>query len=124
MKQLNYDYGKIGETIAADHLTRAGYKIVEKNFSTRFGEIDLIAAKGERLHFVEVKLKVGEDFGTPEEMINFKKLKKVLRMAVLFLQREPQISKNYPLYQIDAVCIVLAEDGTIKRINHYENISQ
>lgn len=122
MKQLNYDQGKIGEAIAADHLASTGYKIIERNFHTRFGEIDLVAARGGRLCFVEVKLKVGEDFGKPEEMIDERKLKKVFRMAQLFLQNNPEVAKTYPLQQIDAVCIVLNEDKSVKRVSHYESI--
>lgn len=123
MKQRNFDYGKIGETIAADYLVRKDFKIIEKNFRTKFGEIDLIATKGGRLCFVEVKLKIGEDFGSPEEMIDERKLKKVLKMAQLFLQNNPSLIKAYPLHQIDAVCMVLNEDRSVKRISHYESIS-
>ncbi|MBP5618294.1 MAG: YraN family protein, partial [Clostridia bacterium] len=47
--------GERGEKLAARYLRRKGYRILERNFQTRFGEIDLIARKGDQLVFVEVK---------------------------------------------------------------------
>ena len=77
IKQFNRKIGKDGEEIAAKFLLDKGYNILEKNYYTRFGEIDLIASKNDILVFVEVKLKQTEDFGTPEEMIGFSKLTQV-----------------------------------------------
>lgn len=122
MKQLNYDLGKRGEEIALSHLLQKGYKLLAKNFHTRFGEVDLIFTKNNILIFVEVKLKVGEDFGTPEEMITPSKISQVQKTAEMFLLQNPQISQKYPSYRLDAVTIVLEEDRSIRRVNHYENI--
>jgi putative endonuclease len=122
MKQLNLTVGKKGEEKAAEYLLKNGFCLVEKNFRTRFGEIDLIATKGKRIHFIEVKLKVGEDFGLPEEMINRKKIQKVQNIATLFLQKNQLLAQRYPVWEIDAVCIVLDENGSIKRMSFYENV--
>ena len=64
--------------------------------------------------FVEVKTKVGEDWGMPEEMINNKKLAQVQRMAETY---EP--ARNHQS-RVDVVAVVLNEDLSIKRLNHYE----
>lgn len=122
MKQQNYEVGKIGEEIAADHLRKKGYKILEKNWKTKFGELDLIASKNTILVFVEVKLKIGEDFGTPEEMITPRKLQQVQNTAISFLQQNPKIEKTYSGYRIDAVCIVLDSNREVERIDHYESL--
>lgn len=122
MKKFNYQTGKLGESMAQDFLIKKGYRLVEANFQTRFGEIDLIMAKNKKLIFVEVKLKTGDQFGSPEEMINPAKIRRVQKMATVFLQRHPKISQQYPTCQIDAVCLVLNFDQTISRINHWENI--
>ncbi len=123
MKQKNYEVGKMGEKLAGEFLTKNGYEILEKNFHTRFGEIDLIVTKNKKLIFVEVKLKIGEDFGTPEEMITKHKLRQIEMTGQSFLMKYPSCEKYYDSLQIDAVCIVMGENKEILRINQYENIS-
>ena len=96
MKQQNYQKGKRGEDIAESFLIKNGFQIVEKNFNTRFGEIDLIAIKNDTLHFVEVKLKVGERFGTPEEMINKRKIWQVMKTSESYLLKNKKCNQeNY-----------------------------
>lgn len=123
MKQANYEVGKFGEELARKHLISKNFKIITSNFKTKFGEIDIVASKDKVLAFVEVKLKIGEDFGTPEEMINSFKLSQVQNTAVSFLQNNPQIDKAHSSYRIDAVCIVLDQNKHVVRVNHYENIT-
>lgn len=122
MKKFNYQTGKKGEAMAGDYLAKKGYEILASNFQTRFGEIDLICAKDGRLIFVEVKLKVGEEFGRPEEMIDAKKITQIQKTAQRFLLENGDIAAKYPAYQIDAVCIVTKADGRVSRLDHYENI--
>lgn len=110
--------------MARNYLAKKGYRILESNFATRFGEIDLVCAKDEKLIFVEVKLKIGEVYGTPEEMIDAKKVAQVRKTAQRFLLKNTRLAAKYPVYQIDAVCIVLAKDGSPSRIDHYESLTQ
>ena len=129
------EVGKIGEDLARKYLEGEGYKILEQNYKTKYAEIDLIALrraqgkpksffknilsdKQEVLVFVEVRTKVGENFGSPEDTINKAKLWKVL-----------QNSKSYAAFKrwqgpcrIDAVCIVLKPDFSVSRLTHHENI--
>ena len=86
------------------------------------GEIDLIMSDKDWLVFVEVKLKIGNRFGQPEEMINKNKLNQIKRVAELFLVSESQIAQKFVRYRVDAVCIELNEDKTINRINYYDNL--
>jgi len=118
MKQLNKTLGKLGEEMAAVLLKEKGYKIIDRNNSTKWGELDLIVSKNDILIFVEVKLKTSEDFGTPEEMIGKIKLTQVKRTAAIYLLNNPNVANKFDRYQIDAVCIV----EETKRITHYENI--
>ena len=127
-KVFNRKSGREGEEIAAKFLENKGYKILERNYYTRFGEIDLICSHStssgrEVLYFVEVKLKHGDDFGTPEEMIGSFKLSQVQRMAEFYLMDKPEMAEIYKTYSIDAVCIVLNDSGEVERINHYENLT-
>ena len=112
------EVGKLGEKLASEYLKRKGYKILEQNWRTRYAEIDLVARQKDVLVFVEVRTKVGDRFGTPEETLNWKKLQRVKRNAFSYASRV----KWNKLYRVDAVCIVLTEDHTIKRLAHYENI--
>ena len=123
MKQLNYQKGKIGEGIAEKFLIKNGYEAIKSNFQNRWGEIDLIMTKKKTLVFVEVKLKVGDQYGAPEEMINPGKIKQITRIGQLFIQQNPKIAHDFPAQRVDAVCIVLDENKKVKRINHYKNIS-
>jgi putative endonuclease len=122
VKQLNFEKGRLGEEIACRLIEKKGYRIVETNFRTRFGELDIIASKDNFLVFVEVKLKVGTDFGLPEEMINQAKLLQVRKTAEVYLQQNPAVANSFTQYRIDAVCIVLDENNTVKEARHYENI--
>jgi len=126
MKQWNYQKGRAGEKIAADYLKKKGYQIIEANFRNRFGEIDLIASRAQNtskaLVFIEVKLRIGRDFGLPEEMITPGKIRQIKRMAEIFLQNNPKLKAIYPLQRLDAVCIVLDQNKKVEEIRHYENL--
>lgn len=119
LKQHNTKTGYLGEVLARKYLEKKGYKILEQNYRTRWAEIDLIAKKKEVLVFVEVRTKVGEQFGAPEETLNFRKLQKVRRNAISYAA----YIKWNKLYRIDAVCIVLGENHAVERIAHYVNIA-
>jgi putative endonuclease len=79
--------GKLGEDIAAHYLRNKGYKIIERNFKTPFGEVDIIAEKGERLAFVEVKYRTTLAYGQPYEAVNKAKLHKLRQLANYYCQK-------------------------------------
>ncbi len=116
MKVFNRVTGRQGEDLAAIHLKEKGYEILERNFSNKFGEIDIIARDKNVLVFVEVKAKKGDDFGLPEEMVGRGKLSKIRHMATIYLN-----GKDAPC-RIDVVAIVLGENNEVARITHYENV--
>lgn len=122
-KTFNRLKGKEGEEMAESYLRKQGYRIIEMNHQTKFGELDIIASKNNILVFVEVKFKQTEDFGTPEEMIGKNKLNQVQRTAEMYLLNNPDIAKQFDRYQIDAVCIVGPPEDEASRITHYENIT-
>lgn len=122
MKKHNLPKGARGEELAAKFLQKKGFKILEKNWRTKFGEIDLVCTKNNILIFVEVKLKIGDTFGTPEEMVTKRKLSQVRRTAESYLLRNPDYQNLFPQQRIDVVAIVQNPDGTIDRIDHYENL--
>lgn len=105
-------------------MEKEGYKIIEQNYKTKYAEIDLVAEKsaglfmGPKLVFVEVRTKIGENFGTPEDTLNKGKLYKVLRNA----QAYAGFKKWQGACRIDAVCIVLHPDMSVKRLTHHEDV--
>ena len=121
-KIQNYKKGKEGEEIAREFLIKKGFKLMESNYSNKLGEIDIVMSDKDWLVFVEVKLKIGDRYGTPEEMVTKNKLSQIRRVAESFLVLESPIAENFSKYRIDAVCIVLNEDKTIRSIKHYENL--
>ncbi|MCL2670172.1 MAG: YraN family protein, partial [Syntrophaceae bacterium] len=65
MSQARRQTGQQGEAVAAAHLGEQGYRIIDRNYRCRFGEIDLIALEGETLVFIEVKCRRSDAFGPP-----------------------------------------------------------
>ena len=122
MKQQNYQKGKRGENEAWEFLKSKGYDLITKNYDCNLGEIDLIVRQVDTLVFVEVKMKTGDKFGLPEDMINCGKLSQIRRVAEAYLYFNPEMRKRYLKYRFDAVCIVENDTGEVLRINHYENI--
>lgn len=132
MKQDNKITGNKGEDLASNYLENKGYRIEERNFHTRFGEIDIICFDRDILVFVEVKTKIGHDFGEPEEMVNKSKLAKVQRMGEVYVQNKIGLPRfGYEtrndgswkgLCRVDVVAIVLKSDGEVESLKHYEAV--
>ena len=77
-----HDLGRAGEQLAAEHLERLGYRILERNFRTRWGELDIVAFDGRTLAFCEVKARrAGGRTGSPLEAVSRAKRAQVRRMA-------------------------------------------
>jgi len=79
------EFGKKGEELAAKHLARQGYKILERNYRTPVGEIDIVAMDGGVLVFVEVKSRRDDSFGAPELAVNHHKQRQMTRAALSYL---------------------------------------
>jgi putative endonuclease len=80
-----HDLGRRGEAAAADFLRSLGFRILERRLRSRAGEIDLVAAEGETLVFVEVKSRSGEGFGRPAEAVDRRKQARMTRAAAAYL---------------------------------------
>ena len=81
----NKTSGTKGEDAAAHYLEKKGYEIVKRNYRTSGAEIDLIAKKGDTLCFVEVKTRKSGDFGLPEEFVDFRKRRQIIRATRVFI---------------------------------------
>lgn len=116
----NNPKGKFGENIAAHFLQKKGYKIIERNFRARYGEIDLIATFKNTLVFVEVKTRTGTPFGRPEEAVTYWKLEHLTQVAQYFKQQHAHLPEAM---QIDVVAVELDVAGNPLAVNHLPNVT-
>ena len=129
MKKYNKQTGGKGEREAKELLREKGYKILEMNWGSKWGEVDLICLDKDVVVFVEVKAKTGYGYGAPWQMVSKRKLSQVRRIGGLFLTEKGWQDKAC---RIDVVGVVFSrpkvEDGVPDRggkvveIDHYENV--
>lgn len=81
------DLGRAGEQVAVKHLKRNRYKIIERNYRSFYGEIDIIARDGDTLAFVEVKARSSEEYGSPGEAVGWRKQARLSRAAMDYVTR-------------------------------------
>ncbi len=111
--------GQLGETAAAEFLEQQGWRIVERNWRSGRGEVDIIAwSEEEILVFVEVKTRSGEGngYGSPEESIDAKKQDQLVRAAGAYME---SIDYNWEI-RFDVVAVILKE-GKVLEIRHVED---
>lgn len=113
---LSDPLGERGENVAAKFLTSQGYRILQRNYTTKAGEIDIVARDGKVLVFVEVKTRTDPN-PRPEDQVNLEKQHQITKTARTFLSRfgHPQ-----PPARFDVIAIVWPE-GREPAIQHYKN---
>ncbi len=95
--------GKIAETIAKKYLTSKGLELIERNFRTKNGEIDLIMRDGLTIVFVEVRYRKNTRFGLPHETVTIKKQRKILKAAQLYLIEKHLFDEHECRFDIVAI---------------------
>ena len=110
--------GDKGEQFAAEYLEDLGFQIVERNYKTRYGEIDLIVQKDGELVFVEVKTRSNTAYGLPEASVTPGKLARIENAALLWLEGHPDIQDNW---RIDVIAILLDNNKVVDDIQHFIN---
>lgn len=115
----NKNLGQQGEQMIESHLSEKGYEILERNYRKKTGEIDLIAKDPEKdeIVFIEVKTRRSEKFGRPEEAVNLRKLRKIEKTALFWLNEN---KKTETPWRIDILALEL---GTGIQITHLKNVS-
>ena len=84
---ITTDIGNNYETVAAEFLTKLGYKIIEKNYRVKVGEIDIIASEKKTIVFVEVKFRKNNNYGNPYEFVTTQKQQKIIKAALLYIKQ-------------------------------------
>ena len=82
---LRHEIGRVGENIATKYLERLGYTIIERNFSAKQGEIDIIAKDKDEFVFIEVKTRTSLLYGKPIEAVDNKKQKNLINTVKYYL---------------------------------------
>jgi putative endonuclease len=109
--------GQWGENLAAQELEAKGYQVVERNWRTARGEIDLVVRGGSELIFVEVKTRRGKAMGSPEEGITRRKADKLLLLAQQYVaEKDLEVD-----WRIDLVAVELDRTGKLLRCDHIPN---
>lgn len=113
--------GNKGEDLACEYLQKQGYKILERNFRIRGGEIDIIAQDKDVIIFVEVKARYSHEYGLPVEAMTFWKIKALLRAAQFYLVKHG-LGKS--AYRLDFVGIDYSRSKEDPEIELIKNITE
>ncbi|MBI5777927.1 MAG: YraN family protein [Planctomycetes bacterium] len=104
----NVSIGSKGELLAEAFLKKQGYRIVERNFRCKFGEIDIIGFKKGVLSFIEVKTRSSDQFGLPIDSVDKAKQKRLIRLANYYLYKK-KAQPDLPC-RFDVVSILMKKD--------------
>ncbi|MDO8581781.1 MAG: YraN family protein [bacterium] len=118
MISRNRSFGDRGEALVCDYLKKKGYRIREKQWRSKVGEIDVIAEKGGVFVFVEVKTRQSNAFGYPEEAVTERKRQHLMRAAELYCQLK-NIEKPR---RIDVVAVIIGGND-LPLFEHFEDIT-
>ena len=120
-REHRHHLGQLGEQLATKHLVRRGFEIVERNYRTRWGELDIIAFDGRTLAFCEVKTRRSAEDGTePLDAVRTRKRAQVRKMAGQWLlERTPRPYADQ--IRFDAIGVTFDSVGTLVRIEHVED---
>jgi putative endonuclease len=110
--------GQFGERVAAAHLEAEGYRIIERNFRCREGEVDIIAEDGRCLAFVEVRTRRGSAMGGAADSLTPLKGARITAAAEAYCQGRLDLP---PERRIDVIAVDLSPQGRLLRLEHIES---
>jgi len=116
---LKKQIGNFGQQLAADFLLGKSYKILAQNYFTKVGEIDLIAEKDGQIVFVEVKTRLSDKFGLPEDAVDRKKREKMHQAGLKYLEEKQIESENF---RFDIVAVEIDRFKKVAKIRHHKGI--
>ncbi len=114
----NKSLGIYGEDTAVKYLEANGYTILTTNYRCKMGEIDIIAADGDTIVFIEVKTRSTDKYGQPREFVNYSKQKKIIKTALHYI-----VNKNLTDYmsRFDIVDILVDNNNSSNVITLIKN---
>lgn len=120
MTRSRADAGNAAEAFVAGRLERSGWRILDRNWRVRGGELDIVALDGETLVFVEVRVRVGDAHGAAEESIGGAKLATLMRAAEIYVERHRELEER--VWRVDLVAVTLGAHGAVARYNHFHDL--
>lgn len=112
--------GRAGEDRAARYLESCGYRVIDRNWRVRDGELDLVVVRPGELVVVEVKTRRGEGFGHPFEAIDRRKQHRLWRLAFAWIAAHPEHAQGRRL-RLDAIAIIGSDPSTAS-VEHLEDL--
>lgn len=117
MSLYQKNLGKIGENLAIDYLKSHDFFVLENNFRSKFGEIDIIAKKDHSLYFVEVKTRSNTNYGKPFESVDKRKVYHIKKAAQFYL-----LKNKFEDYKLKIAVFSILIEGDRVDIKFWENI--
>jgi putative endonuclease len=115
-KQENKTTGNRGESLACEFLQQKGYKILQRNYRSKWGEVDIVAKFDQTVVFVEVKTKTSDAYGEPWEMVNAWKIEQVKKMGEAWCREYGWEGR----VRMDVMGVYLDQEEP--RIEHWESV--
>jgi putative endonuclease len=116
---LRHHLGRVGERLALEHLERLGYRLLTRNYRTRFGELDLIVCDDTTIVFVEVKARRTSAVVSSLESVPPRKQRQVRSMAAAWLVEATERPRSRDL-RFDVVAVTVDRHGRLVRLDHLE----
>lgn len=111
-------FGNRGERLAARFLRKQGYTILARQYTNRFGEVDIVARDGESVVFVEVKTRRTDSAGHPAEAVTPAKQSQLTRVAMAYLKQQGLLEARS---RFDVIAIMWPSDGAQPVVEHFQN---
>jgi len=112
-KKSKQELARIGEDHAARYLRSRGYRVLERNFRARSGEVDIIAEHKRALVFVEVKARSSDEFGQPRDAVTVWKQRRIVNAARSYAAR---LGGSEPSIRFDVVEVFITPEGRVKKV--------
>ncbi len=116
MKKYNKCIGSYGEDIACDYLKKKEYHIIDRNFSNRLGEVDIICTFNDILIFLEIKSRYTTNYGFPIEAVTYSKQKKIIKLSKSYIQYKNLYNLNI---RYDVITILFNSINNSYELSHY-----
>lgn len=118
MPYTNKEFGALGEKNAADYLKKRKYKILDKNYKYKLGEIDIIAHDGEEIAFIEVKTRSADPYLSGMYAVDRRKQFHIMRAASRYMSvNKCRLQPRFDVIEVE----IDRQTGKLKKINHFKN---
>ena len=115
------EVGAKGEKLAAKFLKRKGYKVIQRNYKCKLGEIDIVAEHNGTIVFVEVKTRQTQEFGSPQSSVTATKRGQISRVALSYIRDKKLVDQAC---RFDVIGITFPPESRKPEIEHIENAFQ